>query len=45
MGHFRANECVVGFLGTHSRVAECTRIFPVREDSGKYFGSWTDLAL
>ena len=34
-----------GFSGTHSRVAECTRLFPVREESGKYFGSWADLAL
>ena len=33
------------FLGTHSRVADRTRLFPVREDSGKFFGSWTDLAL
>ena len=33
------------FLGTHSRVAERTRLFPVREDSGKYLGGWADLAL
>jgi len=33
------------FLGTHCRVAERTRLFPVREDSGKYFGDWADLAL
>ena len=26
-------------------MAERTRLFPVREDSGKYFGDWADLAL
>ena len=33
------------FRGTHSRVAERTRLFPVREDSRKYFSDWADLAL
>ena len=26
-------------------MAERTLLFPVREDSGKYFGDWADLAL
>ena len=26
-------------------MAERTRLFPVREDSGKYFGDWADLDL
>ena len=29
----------------YCRVAERTRLFPVREDSGKYFYDWADLAL
>ena len=39
------NDAVAGLWGTHSRVAERTRLFPVREDSGKYLGDWADLAL
>ena len=31
-----APKCRGGSRGTHSRVAERTRLFPVREYSGKY---------
>ena len=43
--HYRKLCLSRDFLGTHSRVADRTRLFPVREDSGNFFGSWTGLAL